>query len=390
MSDHILYKSESLTSVSGELKALTGVMDDVAAALSRVDTSAEWWAKVNVRTSQGRSDARSAVRGVGTRVGRTGDSVSDLRVDVGRMQTLFDNAEAKVAKAADRLSTGTGIEQGTSKKTSFFARFAKEFSSLFGLDQLLAGAGDVNKFYKLFQEFNDSDSPLDFFRFAVDAYQLIEGSYNKARNYMRIGRAVGGAKAFQWWAKSVTGLKPLGRASSAKNLKTRFFNNFTNKTSPFNAQIKEVTGDFLGRNGVGKAVTKWAGVLLDGVVNFIDNRQEQAASGGKMSDQRVIEETVTETAVGTVLNYGTSIVVGAAVTTVLGTTAAPAVLVVAITGLVTAGINAGCKALTGESLTEVISDGILDLKDKIVTGAKEAGKAIGKTISRWFPRLSFA
>ena len=86
------------------------------------------------------------------------------------------------------------------------------------------------------------------------------------------------------------------------------------------------------------------------------------------------------------MTYGTSIVVGAAVTAALGTVAAPGVVVVAVSGVIVAGLNAGVKALTGKTTTEWASDTILD-------AGKEIGKAIkniSQSVGNWFGRFSFA
>lgn len=123
-------------------------------------------------------------------------------------------------------------------------------------------------------------------------------------------------------------------------------------------------------------------VQVDCQTNAFSNIDEQKASNGTMSTGRVVAETITETAVDTALTYGAGIVVGAAVTAVCGTVAAPGILVVAASGAIVAVLNAGVKALTGKTTTEWISDGILD------TG-KAIGKAtekVGKTIAKWFKK----
>lgn len=104
-----------------------------------------------------------------------------------------------------------------------------------------------------------------------------------------------------------------------------------------------------------------------------------------MSNARVAAETISETAIDTVVTYGGAAVVGAAITAATGVVAAP-VVVAAATGVAVAGINAGVEALTGKSATEWVSDAILD------TGIN-VGKAIGKAskaTANWFKNLSFA
>lgn len=189
--------------------------------------------------------------------------------------------------------------------------------------------------------------------------------------------------------KKITGFRPLGRASTAKNPFTRFANNLTNKTSPFNAQFKNVINNFKGTNGVGKAVASWGAVAANGVLNWFDNKEEQSNSNGTISDGRVIAETITETAVDTVLTYGAGIVVGAAVTTVFGTMAAPGVLVVATSGAIIAGLNTGVEFMTGKTTTEWISDGILDTGEAIGNMVSNTAKNVSNSIGSWFEKLSF-
>lgn len=263
--------------------------------------------------------------------------------------------------------------------------FTDEFWSNYGWKEILSGAGYIGTIYSLINDIKNGKTWRDFAKNGVNAYQFLSGAAKTYNNYKKIGNAVGTKTAMAWWAKNVTGLKPLGRASTAKNPFTRFANNLTNKTSPFNAQFKNVVDSFKGANGVGKAVASWGAVAVNGVLNWFNNKDEQASSNGTMSDGRVIAETITETAVDTALTYGTGIVVGAAVTAALGTVAAPGVVVVAASGAVVAGLNAGVKALTGKTTTEWISDAVLDTGEAIGNAAKNVSESIGS----WFRKLSF-
>ena len=263
--------------------------------------------------------------------------------------------------------------------------FTDEFWSNYGWKEILSGAGYIGTIYSLINDIKTGKTWQDFAKHGVNAYQFLSRAAKTYNNYKKIGNAVGTKTAMAWWAKNVTGLKPLGRASTAKNSFTRFANNLTNKTSPFNAQFKNVVDNFKGANGVGKAVASWGAVAVNGVLNWFNNKDEQANSNGTMSDGRVIAETIAETAVDTALTYGTGIVVGAAVTAALGTVAAPGVVVVAASGAVVAGLNAGVKALTGKTTTEWISDAVLDTGEAISNVAKNVSESIGS----WFRKLSF-
>ena len=267
--------------------------------------------------------------------------------------------------------------------------FTDEFLSNYGWKEILSGAGYIGTIYNLINDIRDGKSWRDLAKTGVDTYRFLSGAAKTYNNYKKIGNAVGTKTAMAWWAKNITGLKPLGRASTAKNPFTRFANNLTNKTSPFNAQFKNIVNNFKRANGVGKAVASWGTVAVNGVLNWFSNKDEQANSNGTMSDGRVIAETITETVVDTALTYGTGIVVGAAVTAALGTVAAPGIVVVAASGAVVAGLNAGVKALTGKTTTEWISDTILDTGEAIGSAVSNAAKNVSESIGSWFGKLSF-
>ena len=267
--------------------------------------------------------------------------------------------------------------------------FTDEFLSNYGWKEILSGAGYIGTIYNLINDIRDGKSWRDLAKTGVDTYRFLSGAAKTYNNYKKIGNAVGTKTAMAWWAKNITGLKPLGGASTAKNPFTRFANNLTNKTSPFNAQFKNIVNNFKGANGVGKAVASWGTVAVNGVLNWFSNKDEQANSNGTMSDGRVIAETITETVVDTALTYGTGIVVGAAVTAALGTVAAPGIVVVAASGAVVAGLNAGVKALTGKTTTEWISDTILDTGEAIGSAVSNAAKNVSESIGSWFGKLSF-
>ena len=268
--------------------------------------------------------------------------------------------------------------------------FKEYLSDEFSWKDLLAGAGYIGKIYDLISDIKDWKSWEDAGKSGKDIYDFVTKASKTYNNYKKIGNAVGTKKAMTWWAKNVTGLKSLGRASTAKNPVTRFVNNLTNKTSPFNAQLKDVLKDFNGKNGVGKAVASWGTVIVNGVTNAFSNIEEQKNSNGTMSTGRVVAETITETAIDTALTYGASAVAGAAVTAALGTVAAPGILVVAASGALVAGINAGTKALTGKTTTEWISDTVLDTGEKIGKAVSNAAKNVKESVGRWFGKITFA
>lgn len=268
-------------------------------------------------------------------------------------------------------------------------RFRDSFAEEFGWKEILAGAGYIGTIYNIITGIKDGKTWADYGKSGKKVYDFVSDAVKTYKNYKKIGNAVGTKKAMTWWAKNITGVKTLGRASAAKNPITHFKNNLTNKTSPFNAQIKDTLKDFKGGNGVGKAIASWGAVVATGITNAFSNIDEQKQSNGTMSTGRVVAETISETAIDTVLTYGTGAVVGAAVTAALGTVAAPGVLVVAASGVVVAGINAGVKALTGKTTTEWLSDTILDTGEAIGKAVGNAAKNVTQSIGNWFGKLAF-
>lgn len=340
---------------------------------------------VSLQVGEVRSDLLKTVRRLDWDV-RYESDINSTAKQIARKLENYSNA-LKTYQSFLRNAEKEYVKLNTLKQDGRWKIFADEFSSNFGWKEILSGAGYIGEIYNFINDIRNGKSWLDFCRTGVKIYQFLSGAAKTFNNYMKIGRVVGSGTAMTWWAKAITGLKPLGRASTAKNPVARFINNLTNKTSPFNAQLKNVVNNFKGANGIGKAIASWAGVLLTGVTNAFSNIEEQKASNGTMSTGRVIAETITETVIDTALTYGAGIVVGAAVTTVLGTAAAPGIIVVAATGAIMAGLNAGVKALTGKRTTEWISDFILDRETEIIGSAVNR---VTKSIGNWFGKLSFA
>ena len=267
--------------------------------------------------------------------------------------------------------------------------FIKELKENYGIKDILAGSGYIGEIYGFIDDIKSAEGWYDYVDTGVNLYNFFNGATKTWKNYKLIGNAVGVKTSTTWWLKNVTGLKPLGRSSTASTWIKRFGNNLTNKTSPFASQLRNIGKDFTGANGVGKAVSSWGSVAVTGIVNFFGNKQEQKESNGTMSDGRVVAETVTETAIDTVVSIGAGAVVGAAVAACT-TVALPGVVVTAAAGLVVAGVNAGIKACTGKTGTEWVSDAILDTGEKVINAVGDAAKNVKNAVSGWFKKIKFA
>ena len=308
-----------------------------------------------------------------------------------------DSVETMRQQINASLSTRNAGEP-SSKWASYFSvsaeevkdsSFVDELKKNYGVDDLLAGSGYIGKIYGFVNDIKSAEGLYDYIDTGANIFSFLTNAKKTWNNYKLIGNAVGVKTSTTWWFKNVTGIKPLGRSSTASTWLKRFGNNLTNKTSPFAAQLKDIGKNFTGANGVGKAVSSWASVAVTGVVNFFGNKQEQKESNGTMSDGRVVAETITETAIDTAITLGASAVVGAAVAACT-TVALPGVVVTAAAGLVIAGVNAGIKALTGKTGTEWASDFILDTGEKVVNAVGKAAKSVKNAVGGWFKKLKFA
>ncbi|WP_443771066.1 hypothetical protein, partial [Anaerostipes sp.] len=186
-----------------------------------------------------------------------------------------------------------------------------------------------------------------------------------------------------YFLKKQVGFRKVGHASTAGNPMSKFYNNLHNTTSAFN--LHDAFAPLTGAKGVKTTVVAWAGVALSGVTNAFSNIEEQKKTNGTMSTGRVIAETISETALDTVIAYGGSAVVGAAITAATGVVAAPVVVAVA-TGAGVTVINAGVEAWTGKTTTEWASDFMLDTVVNVGKGISSGAKAVGN----WFNQFSFA
>ena len=231
----------------------------------------------------------------------------------------------------------------------------------------------------------------ELFKCGVSMFQFLCKGSSTFKDYMRIGNAIGIEEATARWFRDAADLKSLsGHWSIAKNPVTAFVKNFTNTSSPIKRYFKETAEDLIGKNGVGKSVASWAGIVADLAINGVKNKKEQEMSNGSMSTGRVVAETIIETGVDTIMTYAAGAVAASAVAAgaaaVGATVAMPALAITAIGGLVWTGVNAAVEAGTGKSATEHVSDFVCNTADKIGDAAEKATKSVGK----WFEDLAFA
>ena len=253
----------------------------------------------------------------------------------------------------------------------------------FDWKDLLKAFGTAGGIFGIANGALEAKSWIDWGNVSVGAAKTISSVAKDYNRYTKIGRAIGSTNATGYFLKNFFGFNKVGHASTASSASARFYNNLHNTTSPY--KISSIFDAFTGKNGVVSSVASWGGVALSGIANAFSNIEEQKESKGTMSTGRVVAETVTETAVDTVIAYAGSSLIGAAIATVTGAVAAPAVVAVA-TGAALWGINAGCEAVFEVSATECISDFVLNTASAVGNAVADGAKAVAS----WFGKLRFA
>ena len=395
MTDTIRFDEDYLEEIARSIRKLSNSLQDASNDMSRlnVDDTGAGGLGTSFRCRLGSVGAvasggnmSAAFRQSAICLSRLSDYAERLSKNVQIVSSRF------VATENDLLrSMGVEAEEGGRSHGGGGRSFADSFKNAqHNVGQAISGG--LIKPSGLIQIFggelsNQFFSPSNLFETALSAAVDL-------KNYLRIGRAIGQNNAIAGWAKNLIGLKNTG-GSKAGNVFMRFKNNLTIQSCDYS--LRNVLKDYTGANGAGKAVAKWGGVLLDGVMNFFSNKEEQVASNGEMSDGRVLAETVTETGVNMAISIGAKVIIGSAITAIAGTAGAPAILVAGATAVTVAGINAVTKWLTGETATEHISDFLVDTGEKVVDGVKNMASAIGdgakkaaNAIGNWFGKLRFA
>ena len=221
----------------------------------------------------------STISDTGKKVKWASSVLRDTAKEYRRTETGLCETDERTTHQNQAQQIAVQMDSEVRKK---YDTFVEEFFSNYGWKELLEGSGYIGTIYNFIDDIKNGKTWRDFTKTGVDIYEFLNGAVKTFHDYKKIGNAVGNKTAMAWWAKSITGLKPLGRASSAQNPITRFCNNLTNKTSPFHAQFKNIIDNFKGANGAKAAIASWAAVAVDGVVNYFDYLEEHANSNGSM------------------------------------------------------------------------------------------------------------
>ncbi len=101
MKDHIVFRSDSLAEAASELNRLIDALENVSNGLSCVDTSAEWWSGLNIRTSSGRDTARGTLRTIQSKTSSVRTYFSDITEGIRKTQALFEETNKEISASAN-------------------------------------------------------------------------------------------------------------------------------------------------------------------------------------------------------------------------------------------------------------------------------------------------
>lgn len=173
-----------------------------------------------------------------------------------------------------------------------------------------------------------------------------------------------------------------GSASQASSWSTSFKRNFKKyykKKSPFESYT----------SGGAKAAFAWAELGLTAVSKTISNIDEHKS--GKISAERAVAETITETAIDVGKEWLIRAVVAAGTAATVGS--APVLFVGAMTVGVSVGLDWACKKITGavcgeeKEFTETVSDFVLNVGEAAISVGKKAVTSVVSSVKTGWSSL---
>ncbi len=297
---------------------------------------------------------------------------------------IFLNQAAQLYEKVDTPSYFPGILQAQS-----ISMVNTIVPGAFSLQDFCSFFGDLGDLLSIILDLSEAHSSLDWLKGINHSLAWVTSNYSTAKNYMRIGRAIGSQNAFGYWFKNVVGLKEIGRPSASTDIGFRLRANFYNGSGPFKTSLSNYFGSFVGKSGVISGITSWASLVFSGISNYSQNVEEQQKTG--MSDARFWAETVGQTAIEV---GGSALVIGAAAA-VSATIGAPTVIgVIAGNGILLAANGVTRLITNGEAdFTEVVSDAILNIGEGLIDIGTGIGNKIGEAAvavkNSWFSLLGY-
>lgn len=248
----------------------------------------------------------------------------------------------------------------------------------------------------------------EYLHSGVDVYKLADKISEHIEEFKKIRADKSVKEACANWAKEIFDLEDIKKSiATADNPVPKFMDYITDVDSPFS--LKQIINEYKWNGGISidstmtdsakkaaeeamhqahkTSVLSWLDVAFSGISNYFDNKEEQATSDGKMSESRVVAETVIETGSGIILRKFGAAVIGAGITaaiTAIGApVAVPTLAVVVASNLAVTGLDVLFTKVSGKPVTEWISDGIMDGMETIASKIGEGVKSVMNPQPTW-------
>lgn len=311
----------------------------------------------------------------------------------------------------DAQSQYSKLDNYDSNKFNLTDTLAKIFSDVGSLGDVTAS---VDNLKNVFSDAKDGDIAkffADYFRTGVDAYKFIDKISEHVEDLKLVKADKGVKEALANWGKQIIGLDSTAWISTATNPFKRFAENLTNVDSPFS--LKQWMNDYKPNGGIvidstmtesakkaaeeaihkakGTAVLSYLDAATSGVTNLIDNIKEYNESDGKMSGARVVGETVVETASDIIIRHGATLVIGASLAAALSPiglpVAAVSVMAVVASNLVVTGADLVVEKFTEKSISENISDFVLNNLENAASAIGQGVKSVLNPKPTWDDKI---
>lgn len=318
-----------------------------------------------------------------------------------KYQQFLDDTQSQYSKLDNYDSNKFNLTDTLAKIFSDVGSLGDVTASVDNLKNVFSDAkgGDIAKFF------------ADYFRTGVDAYKFIDKISEHVEDLKLVKADKGVKEALANWGKQIIGLDSTAWISTATNPFKRLAENLTNVDSPFS--LKQWLNDYKPNGGIvidstmtesakkaaeeaihkakGTAVLSYLDVATSGVTNLIDNIKEYNESDGKMSGARVVGETVVETASDVIIRHGATLVTGALLASALSPiglpVAAVSVMAVVASNLVVTGANLVVEKFTEKSISENISDFVLNNLENAASAIGQGVKSVLNPKPTWDDKI---
>lgn len=312
----------------------------------------------------------------------------------------------------DAQSQYSKLDNYDSNKFNLTDTLAKIFSDVGSLGDVTASVDNLKNVFSDAKGGDIAKFFADYFRTGVDAYKFIDKISEQVEDFKLVKADKGVKDALANWGKQIIGLESADWISTATKPSKQFIENLTNVDSPFS--FKQWLNDYKPNGGIvidstmtesakktaeeaihkakGTAVLSYLDVATSGVINLVDNIKEYNESDGKMSGARVVGETVVETASDIAIRKAVTFGVGALATmglTAIGLpVAAVPVIAVLSSNLLVTGTNLIVEKFTEKSISEHISNFVLDRLENAASAIGQGVKSVLNPKPTWDDKIA--